>query len=600
MSLRNEMSKAGSLAVSSEKAYKEYMEWDPNPKTREELRDLPPSERKNRLINRLKFGTAGLRGPMGSGYNRMNDLTVIQASQGLCAYIKELNIEAKKPLKISIAYDHRASKDLNISSETFGKLTACVALEAGFEVYLFEGYTATPLVPFLVRKECMDSGVVVTASHNPKEDNGYKVYWKTGSQIVPPHDANISAYISKNLKPWKKYSPEGVYKHKNCFNPTKRVFEEYFKTITPKLCRYPNLNKSSDVKIVYTAMHGLGYKFTSKALLEFGFAKFECVEEQKEPNPDFPTVKFPNPEEKGALDLAKKTAEKCGANLVLANDPDADRLAVAEKTSDGKWNMLSGNEIGILLADWQWTCYKKDKPSDDYSNVYMLNSTVSSKMLKSYAAREGFQYLDTLTGFKWMGNTAYELEKKGKKVLFMFEEAIGFCVGDVVFDKDGISAAAVFAEMATYLKAEKKITVTDHLDNLYRKYGYFLSHNYYVKSNNTKVIEGIFARLRNQGNYWFRCGSYLIKNIRDLKTGYDSSQVDSKAILPVSNVLTYEFDNGCVMTLRPSGTEPKLKYYIELSGETPESTRKALNEMVRTLVVSMLEPEKNGLKYQLP
>ncbi|GAB5368459.1 hypothetical protein AAMO2058_001321000 [Amorphochlora amoebiformis] len=530
------------------------MEWDPNPK----IEDI----------------TCGLRGPMGSGYNRMNDLTVIQASQGLCAYIKELNIEAKKPLKISIAYDHRASKDLNISSETFGKLTACVALEAGFEVYLFEGYTATPLVPFLVRKECMDSGVVVTASHNPKEDNGYKVYWKTGSQIVPPHDANISAYISKNLKPWKKYSPEGVYKHKNCFNPTKRVFEEYFKTITPKLCRYPNLNKSSDVKIVYTAMHGLGYKFTSKALLEFGFAKFECVEEQKEPNPDFPTVKFPNPEEKG------------GANLVLANDPDADRLAVAEKTSDGKWNMLSGNEIGILLADWQWTCYKKDKPSDDYSNVYMLNSTVSSKMLKSYAAREGFQYLDTLTGFKWMGNTAYELEKKGKKVLFMFEEAIGFCVGDVVFDKDGISAAAVFAEMATYLKAEKKITVTDHLDNLYRKYGYFLSHNYYVKSNNTKVIEGIFARLRNQGNYWFRCGPYLIKNIRDLKTGYDSSQVDSKAILPVSNVLT--------------GTEPKLKYYIELSGETPESTRKALNEMVRTLVVSMLEPEKNGLKYQLP
>jgi len=579
---------------------------DPNSKTCEELIQLKKeaekgasSEINERLQTRLQFGTAGLRGPMGGGYNRMNDLTVIQATQGLCAYIKETFPE-KKDLSIAIAYDHRAKKSLDLSSKRFAELTACVAIHAGFKAHLMRGFTATPLVPFLVRKHSMDAGVVVTASHNPKDDNGFKVYWNTGSQIVPPHDKNIAAYIQKNLKPWKKYDAEGVYQLKGCVDPTQKALEDYFSAITTKLCRYPNENKSSNVKIAYTAMHGVGKAFTAESFKRFNLPAFVSVAEQENPDPEFPTVKFPNPEEKGAMDLSIAVAKKNGCSLVLANDPDADRLAAAEITDSG-YKMFSGNEIGILLADWQWTQYKKNHPEkSDYSDVYMLNSTVSSKMLRAYARAEGFQYRDTLTGFKWMGNTAYDLEKQGKTVLFMFEEAIGYCVGDVVLDKDGVCAAAVFGEMANYLKRVHNLSVSQHLEALYKRLGYFLSHNYYVRSNDQKVLGKIFSRLRNEGNYWFRCGKYTISAIRDLETGYDSSQPDLKAILPKSNVLTYEFTNGCVITLRPSGTEPKLKYYIELSGPRKESTQEELHEMVRVLVVSMLEPEKHNLKFSLP
>eukprot|EP00466_Bigelowiella_natans_P001300 jgi/Bigna1/89414/estExt_fgenesh1_pg.C_490011 len=593
---------------SMDQALKDWIDFDPNPKTRSEIQRLAENKAPDlsqRLTTRLQFGTAGLRGPMGAGNNHMNDLTVIQATQGLCAYLKSCRKENKEgiPRKVAIGYDHRSLVKLGLSSKRFAHFAACVCIEAGFEAHLMRGFTATPLIPFLVKHYKMDAGIVVTASHNPKEDNGFKVYWSSGSQIVPPHDKNIAKAISENLKPWKKYTPEEVESHAACIDPTEQATGLYFKSIKKQLCRYPDENKASKLKIVYTAMHGVGYSFTSRSFKEFNLPAFYSVKKQQEPDPSFPTVTFPNPEEDGALDLALETASQVGATLVLANDPDADRLAAAEYEGNQKnsWKMFSGNEIGILLADWQWTQFKKANPSKkDFSDIYMLNSTVSSKMLRAYAAAEGFQYLDTLTGFKWMGNTAFDLAKEGKKVIFMFEEAIGYCVGDVVYDKDGVSAAAVFAEMATYLEREKKMTVAQHLDSLYQRLGYFLSHNYYVRSNDVKVMSKIFERLRNNGKYWFRCGPYTIKAIRDLKTGYDSSTKDQKAKLPVSNVLTYEFTNGCVITLRPSGTEPKLKYYIELAGKSVESTQKELNDMVRVLVMELLQPEENGLSYKLP
>jgi len=262
----------------------------------------------------------------------MNDLTVIQATQGLVAYLKEVkkNCHESKSISIAIAYDHRASPQHDLSSKRFAQLAACVCAFAEVEAHLFRGFTCTPLVPFMVKHKAMDAGIVVTASHNPKQDNGFKVYWSTGSQIVPPHDVNIKNSIDANLKPWAKYEPDSIEANPMCKDPTQQITSLYFESITKALCRYPSLNGKSDLKIAYTAMHGVGERFIRRAFKDFNLPPFVAVKQQGSPDPTFPTVAFPNPEEKGALDLALKTAKENGCSLVLANDPDADRLAAAE------------------------------------------------------------------------------------------------------------------------------------------------------------------------------------------------------------------------------------------------------------------------------
>ncbi len=549
------------------------------------------AEQERLLMTRLKFGTAGLRGPMGPGYCQMNELTVIQATQGLCAYLKQFHADKKAAdLSVAIGYDHR--KYGTLRSETFARLAAAVVVQSGMKAYLLQGFVATPLVPFTLGRYGCAAGIMVTASHNPKRDNGYKVYWQNGSQIVPPHDSGIHQCILDNLAPWAQYSAGTISQNPSCLDPTASVVEAYFEKVRSTLCQYPEENKKAALKIAYTAMHGVGRPFTARAFKEFQLPPFIPVSQQCEPDPEFSTVKFPNPEEKGALDLAKAAARKAGATIVLANDPDADRLAAAELTAGGDWRAFSGNEIGILFADWMWTQYLRKNPKCDRSKVVMLNSTVSSKMLRAYAEKNGFRYVDTLTGFKWMGNEAGILADKGLDVIFMFEEAIGYCLGSVVRDKDGVSAAAAFAEMANFLQRERKETVAAHLEGLYSEYGYFFSNNHYVRQNDMKIIDQIFSRLRNGGSYWFKVGPYTIKRVRDLEVGFDSATEDGKATLPKSKVLTYEFNGGCVMTLRPSGTEPKLKYYIELSGSSEAATRRELEQVSKTLLASMLQVEQ--------
>lgn len=587
----------------------QWAAWDVNEGTKAQVQALVaaqdiPALRKL-FGSRVEFGTAGLRAVMGPGPAAMNDLVVIQTAQGLCKYLTQVFGDRAKTMGLAVGYDHRAQNSLN--SRRFAELTAAVCVFHGLRVYLYEGFVATPLVPFCIEQKQCAAGVMVTASHNPKADNGYKVYWANGSQIIPPHDAGIAASILDNLEPWTTYDDALLVTLRASplvTDPTTELTKSYFEIMSQRLCRFPQDNAATDLKIAYTAMHGVGHAFTSRSFAAFKHKPYVQVAAQLLPDPEFPTVAFPNPEEgKGALKLSIETAEANGARLILANDPDADRLAVAEQDPDSKqWTIFTGNEIGVLLGHWELMQHLRvHGEAVDRSQLYFVASTVSSKMLGAVARTEGLNFVETLTGFKWMGNKTCDLRAEGKTVLFSFEEAIGFCVGDLVKDKDGVVAAAVFAEMAVQL-AKQGLTVQQHLQALYNKYGHFVTQNSYVKCYDPVVTDAIFTRLRNGGQYWTHCGDYEIASIRDLTTGYDSAQPDNKAILPVSassHMITYSFANGCVATLRTSGTEPKLKYYVEMAGrvgQTRAEVTEQLRLQVEQIVELMLQPSENHLE----
>lgn len=437
---------------------------------------------------RISFGTAGLRSTMKPGPLGMNDLVVLQAAQGIAKYAlkEQQQSKTKKPPMAVIGYDHRSNPDLNISSLSFAILTALVFQEAGIEPILLHDYAFTPLVPFVLQKTEAIVGIMVTASHNPKQDNGYKVYASDGCQIRSPMDSDISKEIMANLVPWKDYaSLLSDLQQQNSTDPclglsdpemTKTMTADYFAALKKHglmtgQARIPSTDASLSPPpaFAYTAMHGIGHPFAERVFSEFGLPPFVAIPAQKEPDCTFPTVPFPNPEEKGALDIAKAYATEQKCDIVLANDPDADRLAVAEKDrSTGEWTVFSGDQIGTMLGHWIWNQIGKNcgKP------VSMCGSTVSSKMLGEIAKVEGFHFEDTLTGFKWIGSRSQGLSKnEGYRNLFGYEEAIGFCCGDVIFDKDGISAMAVFSEMALFVYREPGLTLKQHMQSLYDKYG---------------------------------------------------------------------------------------------------------------------------------
>jgi len=324
------------------------------------------------------------------------------------------------------------------------------------------------------------------------------------------------------------------------------------------------------------------------------------TKDQIDPDPEFPTVKFPNPEEgKGALALSMKTAEASGSNLILANDPDADRLAVAERDpTTGQWTIFNGNQIAALFADWVWLNYVKRHPNDRVK-PFMLASTVSSKFLAAMARKEGFEFHDTLTGFKWMGNVAADLISKGHTFLFAYEVEIGFLHGDLSLDKDGVRMAAIFAEMANqiYLRGT---TLVKHLQSLYEKYGFFEMNTSYFFCYSREGFQRIFDRLRtlNNGNYVTSCGPFKVVSVRDVTRGLDTGRPDGKSVLPKdpnSQMLTFYFENGGFATMRNSGTEPKLKYYVEFSAPTQEQARRTVEEMTRALIDEFIQPQVNQL-----
>uniref|UniRef100_A0A7S3KVY3 Uncharacterized protein n=1 Tax=Amphora coffeiformis TaxID=265554 RepID=A0A7S3KVY3_9STRA len=569
---------------------------------------------------RIGFGTAGLRSAMKPGPLGMNDLVVMQTAQGLAKYCLCENDTSKGRLCAVVGYDHRANETLQLSSLSFATLTALVFREAGMDCVLLDGLVATPLVPFCLGQiQQAVVGVMITASHNPKQDAGYKVYWNDGCQIREPIDKKIADSILENMDPWTDYRTALLQRKKEhpddpCLGlsspeMTTDFIDRYFAAIKASgLCTGQSklLDESGwqPPTFVYTAMHGVGYRFTKASFENFGLPEFLSVTEQENPDPNFPTVVFPNPEEKGALDRAKAYAadqvpDKSKPVVLVANDPDADRLAVAERTN-GQWHVFTGDQIGVMLGHWLWMQAKDS--SDDTRPISMCASTVSSHMLRQIAKVEGFHFEDTLTGFKWIGSRAASLNSSSYRNIFCYEEAIGFCCGNVIFDKDGVTAAAVLAELAlfTYHSGKK---LADHMQGLYDKYGEFVSNNGYYILQDLSIVPSLMDHMTNSGKFDRKAvGEYQIESVRYLgEPSYDSTQPDRKPTLPTSAsspMMTLRFTNGCVAQFRASGTEPKFKYYIEMKGK-PGVARVAvqaeLEKISEVLMAELLQPTRFGL-----
>ncbi|KAF1979795.1 hypothetical protein BU23DRAFT_548993 [Bimuria novae-zelandiae CBS 107.79] len=577
----------------------EWLRLDKDKFTRDEIyRALvqgDAAELERRLRPRIAFGTAGLRGPMQAGFACMNSLTVIQASQGLAAYLLDTEKDAKKRGVV-------IGRDARHNSEKFAKLAAVAFVAKGFKVWWYETPSHTPLVPFGVRELGAVAGVMVTASHNPARDNGYKVYWENGCQIIPPHDAGIAKAILENLEPvsW----DTSVIDEPSLLveGSLGLVRDRYHKAI--QYAAHPEdhapVKMDPNLRFVYTPMHGVGLRAMQRCVEDLGIAsQMVVVASQAQPDPDFPTVKFPNPEEKGALDLAIATADASSIPLILASDPDADRLAAAEKVN-GKWHIFTGNQLGILLASY---LLSRTPPSTPRGQLAMLASTVSSRMLSALAEREGIHYSETLTGFKWLGNTARDLSHSGYTVLFAFEEALGYMIPQTVHDKDSISAAAVFLTATSYWSSQN-LTPYTQLQRLYEKLGFFEDANTYLVSPSSATTTKVFTAIRALGApapYPTQLGSRKITRWRNLTTGYDSASTreDHAPELPVdrsAQMITCEMGETARFTVRGSGTEPKIKLYIECVGTSSEEAKKAANEVLGDLLREWFRPEENGLK----
>ncbi|KAM4787856.1 glucose 1,6-bisphosphate synthase isoform 2-T2 [Cyanocitta cristata] len=527
--------------------------------------------------------------------------------EGIYKYL-ERNFSDFKQRGFVVGYDTRGQVTSNCSSKKLAKLTAAVLLAKDVLVYFFSTYVPTPFVPYAVQQLGAVAGVMITASHNRKEDNGYKVYWENGAQITSPHDKEIIKCIEECVEPWNGSWNENLVDTSPLRqDPLKKICDSYMEDLT-KICYHRELNVQSSLKFVHTSFHGVGHDYVQLAFKAFGFQPPIPVPEQKDPDPDFSTVKCPNPEEgESVLELSLRLAEKENAKVVVATDPDADRLAVAEQQENGCWKVFTGNELAALFGWWMFSRWKNCSQDADVSNVYMLATTVSSKILRAIALQEGFHFEETLPGFKWIGSRVKNLLDNGKEVLFAFEESIGFMCGTSVLDKDGVSAAVVIAEMATYLQGQS-LTLAQKLVDIYETYGYHISKTSYFLCYDPPTIKRIFERLRNfdgPQSYPSCCGVYNILHVRDITTGYDSSQLNKKSVLPVSKssqMITFTFQNGCVATLRTSGTEPKIKYYAEMCALPGRSDRSVLEEelqkLIEALIENFLEPDKNALTWR--
>ncbi|GJN94689.1 hypothetical protein Rhopal_007780-T1 [Rhodotorula paludigena] len=595
-----------------------------NATTRAEIEELVSSgdtaELQKRFSHRIAFGTAGLRGAMQAGPAHMNDLTILQASQGLAKYAEE-TVQGAKVRGIVVGHDHRHN------SAQFARLTAGVFRKRGWKVYELQGLVHTPMVPFSAKQLNAALGVMITASHNPAKDNGYKVYWENHIQIIPPHDSGIARAIEESLEVDEEaWTPPAA---SDGWNGTEDLIQQYMDVVA-SLSLHKETNAKCPLLFTITPMHGVGLPFALRALDAFGFPrdKVSIVAEQASPDPDFPTVRFPNPEEAGALDLALAHADRVGSTIVLANDPDADRFCAAEKQQDGEWMVFTGDQLGALLGSWAIERHRQT--GAPIEKLAMCASTVSSKMLEAMARKEGFAFRETLTGFKWIGNELQKLEDEGFTPLFAYEEAIGFANGTTIKDKDGITALALFVEMATALSRFGK-PLSVHLDSLYYEYGYHATSNSYFICRDPAKTDRIFSQLRF-GNpdtdsstapaallrLPTSLAGYPLTLVRDLTVGYDSSAPGPAHAprLPVdrgAHMVQFalgsmeEEEEGAeggerrdgveVMgTVRTSGTEPKIKFYLEARGKNRVFVRQKLVKVREALGREWLRADENGLE----
>jgi phosphomannomutase len=520
---------------------------DPDPETRTELAALLEraeagdsaalADLGDRFSARLEFGTAGLRGALGAGPNRMNRAMVIRTAAGLAAYVKAYGGDS-----VVVGFDARHKSDV------FARDTCAVLVGAGLRALVMPRPLPTPVLAFAIRHLGMDAGVMVTASHNPPQDNGFKVYVADGAQIAPPVDAEISSEIDA----------VGPLATVPMADEGWRVLEDA-DVLEPYLDRVASLaSKESprDVRIVVTPLHGVGLPVLVEALVRAGFPSPVVVAEQATPDPNFPTVSFPNPEEPGAMDLALTLAERASADVVIANDPDADRCAVAARFATG-WRMLRGDEVGWLLAT-------QLIERDPNLRGTFACSIVSSSMLGRIAARHGLAYEETLTGFKWIA--------RAPGLRFGYEEALGYCVDpDAVRDKDGVSAAVLIAELVAQLKAQGR-SLVEKLDELEASYGVHTTDQLSMRVANLSEIAAAMTRLRSSPPA--ELGDHVVESVEDLSPGLGG--------LPPTDAVRYRLSGGARVIARPSGTEPKLKCYFEVVVPVTDSNVAAARSLAAT------------------
>ena len=572
--------------------YKEmYQSWLDNPyfdeDTKAELKSIAGDDKEieDRFYTELEFGTAGLRGVIGAGMNRMNIYTVRKATQGLANYIKKVGKEAQG---VAIAFDSR-----RMSPEFADEAALCLAAN-GIKAYVFESLRPTPELSYAVRKLGCTAGINITASHNPPEYNGYKVYWEDGAQITPPHDKGIMDEVKAvtdfaTVKTMEKEEAKkaGLYEVIGA-----AIDDAYIAELKKLVVHQDAIDQVKDtLKIVYTPLHGTGNIPVRRVLKELGFQNVYVVPEQEKPDGEFPTVSYPNPEAEEAFVLGLAMAKKLDADLVLATDPDADRLGVYVKDSKtGEYHSLTGNMSGCLIGDYV-IGQRKEREGLPKDGAF-IKSIVSTNMADAIAKYYGIQLVEVLTGFKFIGQTMLEFETKGTGTyLFGMEESYGCLTGTYARDKDAVVASMTLCEAAAYYKTQGK-TLWDAMIDMYEKYGYYKDD---VKAITLKGIEGlekiqtILETLRADAPK--EIGGYKVLKVRDYKKDTITDLADGKVTptgLPASNVLYYELEDDAWVCVRPSGTEPKVKFYYGIKGTSLEEAD-AKSESLGKEVLAMIE-----------
>lgn len=566
---------------------KEYERWCTEPafdeKTKKELLEIKGNDEeiKDRFYKELEFGTAGLRGVIGMGTNRMNKYTVGKATQGLANYIIEQGTQDKG---VAISYDSRRMSD------EFSLQTALILNANGIKTYLFEKLRPVPELSFAVRQLGCTAGIMITASHNPPKYNGYKVYWDDGSQIVAPRDKDIIAKVRaiSDFKEIKTISKEEAV-NKGLFNVVGTEMDDKYINTLKSLVLNPEIvrEEGKKLKIVYTPLHGTGNTVTSRLLKELGFENVYVVPEQEKPDGNFPTVDYPNPEDKKAFKLALELAKKVDADVVLANDPDADRLGIyAKDTKTGEYMTYTGNMSALLIAEYRISQMKEKGllPADGM----FITTIVSSELAKAIAKNYGLECIEVLTGFKNIGAVIKKAEeKKDKTYVFGFEESYGCLIGDYARDKDGISAVMSLCEAAAYYKSEG-MTLWDQMMKIYEKYGFYKEDQVSIVlegADGAEKIKSMMTNMRN--NLPEKIGKYKVIEFKDVELDEIKNLLTGeqrKTGLPKSNVLYYELENNAWCCVRPSGTEPKIKLYMGVKADSMESAEKDLEELKDAMV----------------
>jgi len=569
----------------------EYKKWCESPEfdeeTKNELRKLKDNkeEIEDRFYKELEFGTAGLRGIIGAGINRMNKYTVGKATQGLANYILEQGVQDKG---VAISYDSRKM------SKEFSLQTALIFCANGIKAYLFENLRSVPELSFAVRNLGCTAGVVITASHNPPKYNGYKVYWDDGAQIISPMDKEIINKVRniKNFNEIKQISEEEAIE-KGLLKILKTEMDEKYIEVLKKLVLNPEIVKEEGkkLKVVYTPLHGTGNTIVERLLKELGMENVYVVKEQEKPDGNFPTVDYPNPEDPKVFKLALELAEKVDSDIVLATDPDADRLGIFVKDSKtGKYMNYTGNMSALLIAEYRISQMKEKGilPKDGM----FITTIVSSDLAKAIAKYYNLECIEVLTGFKNIGAVIKKAEEnRDKTYVFGFEESYGCLIGDYARDKDGISAVMALCEAACYYQAQGK-TLWDAMQEIYEKYGYYKEVQISIVregAQGAQEIKDMMTRMRNADID--KIGDYnviIFKDIdKDIVKNMQTGEI-TKTGLPQSNVLYYELKDNAWCCIRPSGTEPKIKLYMGVKGTSNEEAEQKL-EKLRKEILKIVE-----------